>query len=234
MSAPPSPWRFAPVPLPLKAGEGRRPPSPAFSGRGTAPKAQGEGGVKLAALTALLLTAACNLAPIYAQGTHGPAATTLSQIQVAPIPDRAGYLLRQQLLERLNPGETPRYRLEITLDDKLTGFGIRTDQTITRERRALRARYRLVATDTNTVLIDATAAADEGIDVVQSEYAVVAAEQTALERLAIRLADQITARVALYARQAARTPALPQPEGGEASQRGAAQPQGEGTPPGRP
>ncbi len=153
--------------------------------------------------TALLLAlAACNLAPIYAGGGHGPAATTLSQIAVAPIPDRAGYLLRQQLLERLNPGEAPRYRLEITLDDKLTGFGVRTDTSISRERRTLRARYRLVATDTDTVLLDATAGADEGIDVVQSEYAVVAAEQTALERLAVRLADQIVARVALYARQA--------------------------------
>ena len=205
MSTPPSPRSASlRIPLPLKAGEGEPATLSRGRGRGTGAKRQGEGGRKLAALTALLLTAACNLAPIYAQGSHGPAAATLSQIAVAPIPDRAGYLLRQQLLERLNPGDAPRYRLEITLDDKLTGFGIRTDQTITRERRALRARYRLVGTDTDTVLIDATAAADEGIDVVQSEYAVVAAEQTALERLSIRLADQITARVALYARQAAR------------------------------
>jgi len=156
----------------------------------------------LAAMGALLLTAACQLAPVYSGGAHGVAATTLSQIAVAPIPDRAGYLLRQQLLERLNPGDTPRYRLEIALDDHLTGFGVRTDTTITRERRSLRARYRLVASDTGAVVLDATAGADEGIDVVQSEYAVVAAEQTALERLAVRLADQITARVALYARQA--------------------------------
>ncbi len=150
----------------------------------------------------LLLVGGCNLAPVYSGGSHGVAATTLSQIAVAPIPDRAGYLVRQQLLDRLNPGDAPRYRLEITLDDKLTGFGVRTDTTISRERRTLRARYRLVATDTNTVLLDATAGADEGIDVVQSEYAVVAAEQTALERLSVRLADQIVARVALYARQA--------------------------------
>jgi LPS-assembly lipoprotein len=38
-----------------------------------------------------------------------------------------------------------------------------------------------------------------GIDVVSSEYATVAAEQTALERLAKDIADQIVSRVALYA-----------------------------------
>lgn len=163
----------------------------------------------LAALGGLLVTGACNLSPVYSGGAHGAAATRLSEIAVAPIPDRAGYLLRQQLLDRLNPGETPRYRLEITLDDRLSGFGVRTDTTITRERRTLRARYRLVSTETNTVLLEATAGSDEGIDVVQSEYAVVAAEQTALERLATSLAEQITARVALYARQAKRGAPVP-------------------------
>ena len=187
------------------------------------------------AFGALLTLAACQLAPIYAGGSHGPAATTLAQIAVAPIPDRAGYLVRQQLLERLNPGDTPTLRLEITLDDKLSGFGVRSDTTISRERRSLRARYRLVSTATDTVLLDATAGADEGFDVVRSEYAVVAAEQTALERLSVRLADQIVARVALYARQSRRempaasaeVPPSPEPGEGNASRKAS---EGEGTP----
>ena len=49
-----------------------------------------------------------------------------------------------------------------------------------------------------TVLLDATAGSDAGIDVVSSEYATVAAEQTALERLSREVADQIVSRVALY------------------------------------
>ncbi len=152
-------------------------------------------------LAAALLLTACNLRPIYAGGAQGPAATTLASIEIAPIPDRAGYLVRQQLLQRLQPADRPAYRLEVTLDDKITGFGIRTDTSIARERRTLRARYRLVATTTNAVVLDATAATDEGIDVVRSEYAVVAAEQTALDRLAVSLAEQITARIALFAHE---------------------------------
>jgi LPS-assembly lipoprotein len=49
------------------------------------------------------------------------------------------------------------------------------------------------------VVLDATAGSDAGIDVVGSEYATVAAEQTALERLSEVIADQIVARLGLYA-----------------------------------
>ena len=44
-----------------------------------------------------------------------------------------------------------------------------------------------------------TAGSDATLDIVSSEYATVAAEQTALENLSDTVADQITARVALFA-----------------------------------
>ena len=89
------------------------------------------------------------------------------------------------------------YRLEVELDDNITGFGIRGDRAVTRERRTLRARYRLVDLASGGVVLDATAGSDAGIDVVSSEYATVAAEQTAVERLAEVVADQIVARLGL-------------------------------------
>ena len=48
-------------------------------------------------------------------------------------------------------------------------------------------------------MLDATAGSDAGIDVVSSEYATVAAEQTAAERLSEAVSDQIVARLGLYA-----------------------------------
>jgi LPS-assembly lipoprotein len=76
---------------------------------------------------------------------------------------------------------------------------VRRDDTITRERRTLRARYQLIDLSNGAVLLDATAGSDAGIDVVGSEYATIAGENTALERLSAIVADQIVARVALYA-----------------------------------
>ena len=51
--------------------------------------------------------------------------------------------------------------------------------------------------------LDATAGSDAGIDAVNSEYATIAAENTALERLAGIVADQIVARVATYVQRTA-------------------------------
>ena len=158
---------------------------------------------------AALLTSGCTLRPLYADGARGEVATALRSVTVAPIPGRAGYLIRGALVDRLGEGgATPRLRLEVELDDRITGFGIRLDDAVTRERRTLRARYRLVDARVGTVLLDATAGSDAGVDVVGSEYATVAAEQTALERLSQVVAEQIVSRVALFV---TRSPRPPQP-----------------------
>ncbi len=160
----------------------------------------------LLALAALALPG-CGLRPLYAGGEAGPVVQTLRGVQVAPIPGQNGWLVRTALQDRLgNGGGDVRYRLEVELSDDITGFGIRSDNAVTRERRTLRARYRLVDTRRGTVVLDATAGSDAGIDVVSSEYATVAAEQTALERLSTEVADQIVSRLALYAQRGGRRP----------------------------
>jgi LPS-assembly lipoprotein len=152
---------------------------------------------------ALLGLAGCGLTPLYSGGGSGAVAQSLQSVEVAPIEGRAGWLVRTALQERLGGPRSgaSRYRLQVRLDDAIVGFGLRSDDAETRERRTLRARYQLVAADNGTVLVDATAGSDAGIDIVSSDYATVAAEQTALERLSREVADQIVARLALYARR---------------------------------
>ena len=156
---------------------------------------------------ALVPLSACGLRPMYAGGSSGPVATSLRSIQVRDIPGKGGWLVRNALVAKLgDSGGDPRFRLEVELDDNITGFGIRGDRATTRERRTLRARYRLVDLSTGAVVLDATAGSDAGIDVVSSQYATIAAEQTALERLSEVVADQMVGRLALFV---ARTPAIP-------------------------
>jgi LPS-assembly lipoprotein len=153
-----------------------------------------------------LFVSGCQLRPLYAGGSGGQVATTLSSVTVAPIEGQVGWLVFNKLKERLaaTGSAEAKYRLEIELDDDIVGLGIRGDRAVTRERRSLRARYQLVDMSNGSVVLDATAGSDAGIDVVSSEYATVAAEQTAAERLSEAVADQIVARLSLYA---ARTPA---------------------------
>ena len=161
---------------------------------------------RAAALAALLALTGCGLQPMYAGGGAGVVAQNLAAVDVAPIEGRAGWLVRNALRDRLaqtgSAAATPRYRLDVLLDDKLEGLGLISDDTIGRERRTLRARYQLVDIASGEILLDASAGSDAGIDVVSSEYATIAAENTALENLSKDVADRIVARLALTLRSA--------------------------------
>jgi len=157
---------------------------------------------RFAALFLPLVLAGCGLQPLYAGGGDGRVAQALADVSVPAIEGQAGWLVRNALIDRLgSSGEGgERYRLDVRLDDDLEGLGLLGDDTISRERRTLRARYQLVDSQTGAILLDATAGSDAGIDVVSSEYAVIAAEQTALENLAKVVADQIVTKVSLELR----------------------------------
>lgn len=149
------------------------------------------------------MLAGCGLQPMYAGGGSGQVARGLSDIQVSAIEGRAGWLVRNALVDQLGAekaGTTPRYRLDVRLDDKLEGFALLSDDTVGRERRTLRARYQLVDQSSGAVVLDATAGSDAGIDVVSSDYATIAAEQAALENLAKDVAGRIVTNVALRLR----------------------------------
>ena len=159
----------------------------------------------LAALALALLLAACGLQPMYAGGGSGAVAQGLAAIDVSPIEGKAGWLVRNALVDRLgaagDAGSAARYRLDIRLDDRLEGLALLSDDTIGRERRTLRARYQLVDLSSGRIVLDASDGSDAGIDVVSSEYAVIAAENTALENLAKDVADRIVTKVALQLRR---------------------------------
>lgn len=159
----------------------------------------------LALLLAALALPGCGLQPLYSGGRTGPVVSTLSRIEVAPIAGKAGWLVANALRDRLPPSsEPPLYRVEIKLDDQLAALGVRRDDTVTRERRTLRARYQLVEVARGTVLLDATAGSDVGLDAVGSDYATLAAENSALERLAPIVADEIVMRLARFGRGSGR------------------------------
>ncbi|MBW8753199.1 MAG: hypothetical protein JF595_03465 [Sphingomonadales bacterium] len=142
---------------------------------------------------------------MYAGGSHGAVAQGLAAVDVSPIEGKAGWLVRNALVDRLGAADSKssaaRYRLDIRLDDKLEGLALLSDDTIGRERRTLRARYQLVDLTSGQIVLDASDGSDAGIDVVSSEYAVIAAENTALENLSKDIADRIVTKVALQLRK---------------------------------
>lgn len=155
------------------------------------------------ALLAGLALSACGLQPMYAGGGDGMVAQGLAAVDISAIEGRSGWLVRNALADRLGAGGSApaRYRLDVRLDEKLEGLGVLGNDSVARERLTLRARYQLVDLGSESIVLDATDGTDAGVDVVSSEYAVIAAEQSAEERLAKDLADRIAARVALALRR---------------------------------
>lgn len=168
---------------------------------------------RLLILAASLALTACGLTPMYAGGTSAATAQGIAAIDVPAIQGRAGWLVKNALDARLGVAgdAAPQYRLDVRLDDQLEALGVLNDDTISRERRILRARYQLVDLATGAVLLDATAGSDAGIDVVSSEYATIAAEQKALENLALEIADRMATQIALTLRARAAPSASMQP-----------------------
>jgi LPS-assembly lipoprotein len=157
------------------------------------------------ALLASLAVTACGLSPMYAGGTGAATAQGIAAIDIPAIQGRGGWLVKNALDARLGVAgqTTPQYRLDVRLDDSLEALGVLNDDTISRERRILRARYQLVDLATGSILLDATAGSDAGIDVVSSEYATIAAEQKALENLALEVADRMATQIAVTLRNRA-------------------------------
>ncbi len=166
----------------------------------------------LALLAPLALTA-CGLSPMYAGGSSAGVAQGLAAVEIPAIQGRGGWLVKNALDARLGiAGQTtPQYRLDVRLDDSLEALGVLNDDTISRERRILRARYQLVDIATGAILLDTTAGSDAGIDVVSSEYATIAAEQKALENLALEVADRMATQIALTLRARTTPTASQQP-----------------------
>ncbi len=161
---------------------------------------------RLLLVTLLASLSACGLKPLYEGGRSGVAAQRLAGVQVAPIPGKGGWLVRNALTERLDAtaGGEPKYKLTVVLDDKIEGLGVRANDNVTRERRTVRARFQLhdiAAGPDAPAMLDETTSSNIGLDVTSSEYATVAAEDSALERLAGIIADRIIARVAIDATQ---------------------------------
>ena len=104
----------------------------------------------------LLLLSACGLHPLYGGGSGGPVSGLLRSVEVGPIVGQEGWLVRTKLVDRLGESgnAAPRYRLDVTLDDNITSYGLRADRAATQERRTLRARYQLVDVSNGAVVLD--------------------------------------------------------------------------------
>jgi LPS-assembly lipoprotein len=144
--------------------------------------------------------AACGFHPLYGKRSTDPSlGPELGSIYVSPLPDRDGQLVRNALLDRLNPkGEPhqPRYRLEVRLTVNEAQVAVQKDETATRAQ---------VSYGVDFTLLEGTVGLTKGsfsrtfsFDYLNQQYSNISARDDVRRRAAEEIATEIRNRMATY------------------------------------
>jgi LPS-assembly lipoprotein len=160
----------------------------------------------LIAIAAIVLPG-CGFQPLYANNNVG-VSSTLAAIFVEPIPDRVGYELRNDLLDRLDSSSSAanaRYRLRLYLTELEEPVVFQPNTSITRYNYTVTAHYDLVPRDgTEPVKSgEVTAFAAYNAAAAPYLYSTVAAQREARNRAATDIAERIRVELAVFLRQVA-------------------------------
>ena len=153
----------------------------------------------LAELTLAVGLAGC-FQPLYGEASHPGLVEDLRAIEVAPIKDRIGHYLADNLITDLNgtgQTSTPKYKLTVTVStasstptvSSLTN--VATSATVTGE-----ARYTLNKVEGGAQVLTGVATANASYDRSQQRYNDMRAQRDAEIRLARALSSEISLRLA--------------------------------------
>jgi LPS-assembly lipoprotein len=145
----------------------------------------------------------CGFEPVYGQRQGVETTAEMASIRVDPIEERVGQLLRNDLLDSLNPRGEPsqiKYRLLTQVTESKQELAIRKSELATRSNLNLTATYRLYDVDRKAYVITRTSTVTASYNLLTNEFATLAAEADARERGVRDLSDDITRQIALYFR----------------------------------
>jgi LPS-assembly lipoprotein len=158
----------------------------------------------LVAAAALLVLSGCGYRPVYGErgaATSDAARTDLGSVKVLGIADRRGQLLRNYLIDRMNPrGESaaPRYVLSVTSSESTRVTDSRPDGTATRADIIVSARYTLRDSTSDLVVFTERSEAIATYNLLTARFASVVSEDEARRRAVELIADQISLQVAMF------------------------------------
>jgi LPS-assembly lipoprotein len=152
--------------------------------------------------------AACGFRPLLKQGeADSDVRRQLAAVEVPVLDGRIGYLVRESLLEQLNPAgaQVPsRYLLTVSLRRRTSALGIQLDNTITRYNLSLSARFRLLEDSTRQALYEGLSRRIASFNAIRAPYAELSAEMDAERRAAREVGIDIGTQLAIhFARQEA-------------------------------
>jgi LPS-assembly lipoprotein len=152
-------------------------------------------------LGACLALGACTFRPLmHARGDESVRGE-LEAISITGLDDRLGQLVRNALLDELNPtgAEVPqRYILQVDLQRSAQALGIQLDNVITRFNLTLTARFQLLDSASGEMLYQSQVQRIASYNVNLAPYATLAAEVDAERRIAREVGDNIGTLLAVH------------------------------------
>ncbi|HEY1722616.1 MAG TPA: LPS assembly lipoprotein LptE [Magnetospirillaceae bacterium] len=149
---------------------------------------------------ALLALAGCGFHALYGRQSVDPRVQSeMATIYVQPLPDREGQLVRNAILQRLNPNGQPahaRYRLDVKLEVSEAQVALAKDETATRDSVNYVVTFTLYEGDTG--LTNGTFSRDFSFDYLNQQYSNVVARSDVQRRAAEEIAIEMRNRMATY------------------------------------
>ena len=145
---------------------------------------------------------ACGFKPVYGVSSeHEATDKALANVQIDPIADRNGQMLRNNLIDRFyteSRPDKPTYRLAVALTAAEESLGIQKDATATRARLRLQASYELIDIESGKVVYRTFSRSVVSFNLLDSQYAILASRQDAYDRGLTELANDIRTRLSLF------------------------------------
>ena len=156
----------------------------------------------LALLGAAAVVAGCGFRPLYGTTDARDAPEQLAAVHIEPIADRTGQILRNHLLDLLNPRGRPtehRYVLFVKLGEEIQGLAVAKSELATRANLRLSASFTLTQVDGGRFILTGNSVIVSSFNILGAEsLATLVAEKDARARALGQIARDITTRLAAF------------------------------------
>jgi len=150
----------------------------------------------------LVLLASCGFQPLYGRATKNAKVTAqLDQTYILPIDGRIGQIVRNQLLDMISPKGLPsqaNYQLIVTLREQKQGLAIDQTDSTNRFNLTIFANYNLRDASGKAALFTGNAQAVASYNIVNSDFANLAASKNARKRAAIVVSEEIYRQLSVF------------------------------------
>jgi LPS-assembly lipoprotein len=138
---------------------------------------------------------------MYGPSGEGAGHPELAAVTIAPIADRVGQQVQNHLLDLINPQgkpAQPRYLLKVQLTESIEEIAFRKTELATRANLRLRAIVSLYSVGGGDPLLTNSRTVVSSYNILQSDYATLAAQEESRSSAAREMADEIRTTLAVY------------------------------------